>query len=98
MAQSKKKLYIYIPQKIGNNKYRTALCKYHQANIKCPFESCCLYAHGPSQLLRQQPLSKFISMLPKYTKNYHKFGKDNQCNEITRHLNRKSHRIKSIEF
>ena len=29
-------------------------------------------------------------MLPKYTKNYHKFGKDNQCNEITRHLNRKN--------
>ena len=34
MAQSKKKLNIYIPQKIGNNKYRTALCKYHQANYK----------------------------------------------------------------
>ena len=48
----KKKLNIYIPQKIGNNKYRTALCKYHQANIKCTFESCCLYAHGRSQLLR----------------------------------------------
>ena len=63
MAQSKKKLNIYIPQKIGNNKYRTALCKYHQANIKCPFESCCLYAHGPSQLLRlfKTPLKSTIS-------------------------------------
>ena len=63
MAQSKKKLNIYIPQKIGNNKYRTALCKYHQANIKCPFESCCLYAHGPSQLLRlfKTPLKSTIN-------------------------------------
>ena len=57
MAQSKKKLNIY------NNKYRTALCKYHQANIKCPFESCCLYAHGPSQLLRlfKTPLKSTIN-------------------------------------
>ena len=56
MAQSKKKLNIYIPQKIGNNKY-------HQANIKCPFESCCLYAHGPSQLLQlfKTPLKSTIS-------------------------------------
>ena len=47
----------------ANNKYRTALCKYHQANIKCPFESCCLYPHGPYQLLRlfKTPLKSTIS-------------------------------------
>ena len=61
MAQSKKKTkYVHSTD---NNKYRTALCKYHQANIKCPFESCCLYAHGPSQLLRlfKTPLKSTIS-------------------------------------